>query len=175
MGFKVLETGNIDPLQACERGPSTGMTPRGIEGQEALAAVLSAPIPDEAHVRIESSADIVVARQQGRALASSIGFSNSHLTMIVTAISEVARNIVEHAKEGEVTITLVSEGNKRGVKIVASDEGPGIVDIVSAMLDGFSTGPGLGIGLPGARRLMDHFEIASEIDRGTTVTMKKWL
>lgn len=126
-------------------------------------------------VRIQSSADIVAARQQGRALASRVGFSNSNLTIIATAISEVTRNIVEYAKEGEVVITLVNDANKKGVKIVAADQGPGIADVSTAMRDGYSTGKGLGIGLPGARRLMDEFEIASEIGTGTTVTMKKWV
>lgn len=171
----VLETGNIDALQASARGLSGPRIPRGVGGREAPGVVLNAAIASEACVRIQSSADIVVARQQGRALASLIGFQNSHLTIIVTAISEVARNIVEYAKEGEITITLINEGNKKGVKVVASDQGPGIADIVAVMLDGFSTGQGLGIGLPGARRLMDEFEIASEIDKGTTITMKKWL
>lgn len=130
---------------------------------------------DEVRVRIQSSADIIVARHQGRALASLVGFSNSNLTIIATAISEVARNIVEYAKEGEVTIALINDGNRKGVKIVASDQGPGIADVGLVMRDGYSTGQGLGIGLPGARRLMDEFEIVSEINRGTTVTMTKWL
>lgn len=129
----------------------------------------------EVHVRIQTSADIVVARQQGRALASQAGFSHSNLTIIATAISEVARNIVEYAKEGEVIITLINDASKKGVEIVAADQGPGIADVSTVMRDGYSTGKGLGIGLPGARRLMDEFEIASEIGKGTTVTMKKWV
>jgi serine/threonine-protein kinase RsbT len=127
------------------------------------------------HVRIQCSADIVAARQQGRELALQVGFSNSSLTIIATAISEIARNIVEYAKEGEVIITLVNDAHKKGVEIVAADQGPGIADIATVMRDGYSTGKGLGIGLPGARRLMDDFEIASEIGKGTTVRMKKWL
>lgn len=130
---------------------------------------------NEARVRIQSSLDIVAARQQGRALASVMGFSSSNLTIIATAISEVARNIVEYATEGEVIITAISDGNRRGVKIVACDRGPGIADLAAVMRDGFSTGQGLGIGLPGARRLMDEFEIVSELHKGTTVTMKKWV
>lgn len=129
---------------------------------------------NEVHVRIRASTDIVTARQEGRTLASLAGFSNSNLAIIATAISEVARNIVEYAKEGEVIITLVTDAHKRGVKIVASDDGPGIADISAAMRDGYSTGHGLGIGLPGARRLMDEFEITSELSKGTTVIMKKW-
>jgi serine/threonine-protein kinase RsbT len=129
---------------------------------------------NEVCVRIQSSSDIVTARQQGRLLAARAGFSNSRLTIIATAISEIARNIVEYAKDGEVLITLIGEGHRRGVRIVASDHGPGIADISAAMRDGYSTGHGLGIGLPGARRLMDEFEVTSEVNKGTTVTMTKW-
>ena len=129
----------------------------------------------QVQVRIANSADIVAARQQGRALASQAGFSHSNLTIIATAISEVARNIVEYAKEGEVIITLITDATKRGVEIVASDDGPGIPDVTTVMRDGFSTGKGLGIGLPGARRLMDEFAIASTVGSGTVITMKKWV
>ena len=129
----------------------------------------------EARVRIQSSADIVTARQQGRSIASEIGFSNSNLTIIATAISEIARNIVEYAKEGEAVISLINDGPRQGIQIVLSDEGPGIPDTSTVMRDGFSTGRGLGIGLPGARRLMDEFDIVSEVGRGTTITMKKWI
>lgn len=129
---------------------------------------------NEVCVRIRSSLDIVAARQQGRELASVVGFSNSNLTLIATAISEVARNIVEYAEEGEVIITVINDGSRAGIKIVARDQGPGIADLAVVMRDGYSTGQGLGIGLPGARRLMDEFEIASEVNKGTTVVMKKW-
>ena len=129
----------------------------------------------QVQVRIHNSADIVAARQQGRALASQAGFSHSNLTIIATAISEVARNIVEYAKEGELMITLLSDAGRKGVEIVASDAGPGIADIATVMRDGFSTGKGLGIGLPGARRLMDEFAITSTVGTGTIVTMKKWV
>lgn len=126
-------------------------------------------------VRIQNSADIVAARHQGRAMAAQAGFSHSNLTIIATAISEVARNIVEYAKEGELTISLIDDANKKGVEIIATDHGPGIADITTVMRDGYSTGKGLGIGLPGARRLMDEFDIASVVGTGTTVTMKKWV
>ena len=129
----------------------------------------------EAQLRIQSSVDIVAARQQGRAIAAEIGFSNATLTIIATAISEVARNIVEYAKDGEVVITVIADGPRKGVMIVLSDAGPGIADLSSVMRDGFSTGRGLGIGLPGAKRLMDEFDIVSEVGKGTTVTMKKWM
>jgi serine/threonine-protein kinase RsbT len=126
-------------------------------------------------VPIRSSGDIVAARQQGRALATLAGFSSSELTIIATAISEIARNIVEYADQGEVTITLLDGVHKRGVEIVAADHGPGIADVSTVMRDGFSTGKGMGIGLPGAKRLMDEFEIQSALGHGTTVKMKKWL
>jgi serine/threonine-protein kinase RsbT len=126
-------------------------------------------------VRIQNAADVVAARQQGRSLAAQAGFSHSNLTMIATAISEVASNIVEYAKEGDVIITLIDDASKRGVEIVASDNGPGIADVSMVMRDGDSTGKGLGIGLHGARQLMDEFAIASAIGAGTIVTMKKWV
>ena len=149
---------------------------QGVVGvTESLNSVLNATLVGEARVHIRSSADIVVARQQGRELASLIGFSISNLTMIATAISEVARNIVEYAGEGDITIKLIREGARIGVRIVASDTGPGIADLAAVMRDGFSTGQGMGMGLPGARRLMDDFEISSEIAKGTTIVMKKWL
>ena len=128
----------------------------------------------EVRVRIQSSADVVTARQQGRILAARLGFSNSNLTVIATAISEITRNIVEYAKEGEVRISLVENGARRGVRVVATDTRPGIPDISVGMRVGYSTGQGLGIGLPGSRRLMDEFEIESTVGQGTTVTMTKW-
>jgi serine/threonine-protein kinase RsbT len=131
-------------------------------------------VADEMRVPIHSDADIVNARQQGRALAMQAGFKGSDLTLIATAISEVARNIVQYARHGEIAFSLVQEGSRRGLLIVARDEGPGISDIALAMQDGYSTARSLGLGLPGARRLMDDFEIASEVGRGTTVTMRKW-
>lgn len=128
----------------------------------------------ERRVSIRSDADILTARQQGRALAEQLGFFGSELTLIATAISEVARNIVEYARAGEMVIRPVDSGVRHGVVIIARDEGPGIPDVVQALQDGYSTSGGLGMGLPGARRLMDEFEIISEIGRGTTVVMKKW-
>jgi len=126
-------------------------------------------------VRIQSSADIVTARQEGRSMASTLGFTNTTLTIIATAISEIARNIVEYAKEGEISIAPVGNGIVRGLQIVARDQGPGIVDLDTAMRDGFSTSKSLGMGLPGAKRLMDQFEISSAIGEGTTITMTKWI
>ena len=124
---------------------------------------------------IASSADIVTARQEGRTLASGLGFSPSELTVIATAISEVARNIVEHAGRGEIHLSRCQANGRVGVCVVAADKGPGIPDLERALRDGYSTHKGLGLGLPGARRLMDDFEVVSELGLGTTVTMRKWV
>jgi serine/threonine-protein kinase RsbT len=129
---------------------------------------------EETHVPIDRDGDIVAARQKARELAMQVGFSGSDLTIIATAISEVARNIVVYAHRGEIVLSAVQRGTRRGVLVIARDQGPGIPDIERAMRDGFSTGKSLGLGLPGARRLMDEFEIASEIGKGTTITMRKW-
>jgi serine/threonine-protein kinase RsbT len=130
--------------------------------------------PEATLVHISHDGDIIAARQKGRDLASQIGFSGSDLTIIATAISEIARNIVSYARQGEISLAIAEKGGKRGLVVVASDQGPGIPNIEQAMRDGFSTGKSLGLGLPGARRLMDEFEIVSTVGQGTTVTMRKW-
>ncbi len=130
---------------------------------------------DEIRVPIGSDADIVAARQQGRALAAPLGFSRVDLTLIATAISEVARNIFAYAKRGEIVLSLANQGSRRGIVVAARDDGPGISDIALAMQDGYSTSRGLGLGLPGAKRLMDEFEITSQPGKGTTIVMKKWV
>jgi serine/threonine-protein kinase RsbT len=131
-------------------------------------------VADETHVQLDREADIVAARQKGRELAVAAGFSGSDLTLIATAISEVARNIILYAERGEIVLSLTQKGGKRGIVVVARDDGPGIADTAQAMEDGFSTGKSLGLGLPGAKRLMDEFAIVSEVGKGTTVTMAKW-
>lgn len=136
-------------------------------------SVTQAGAAKELRVPIVSEIDIVVARQQGRALAGQLGFSSGDLALIATAISEMARNIVVYAKQGEILLKLV-EGKPRGIVIMACDHGPGIANLELAMQDGYSTGGGLGLGLPGAKRLMDEFDVVSEVGKGTTVTMKKW-
>jgi serine/threonine-protein kinase RsbT len=125
-------------------------------------------------VRIAGEADIVTARQLGRQLAADNGFSSTDQTLIATAISEVARNIIEYARRGEIVLSALEQRGRRGVKVIARDDGPGIADTELAMRDGYSTGNSLGLGLPGAKRLMDDFELASTLGKGTTVTMKKW-
>jgi serine/threonine-protein kinase RsbT len=130
---------------------------------------------NETSVAISSAADIVVARQKGRELAMSVGFGGSDLTLIATAISEIARNIVDHAAKGRVIISPANHGNRKGIQVVAKDKGPGIVDVDRAMQYGFSTNRGLGVGLPGAKSLMDEFKVESRIGKGTTIIMRKWL
>jgi serine/threonine-protein kinase RsbT len=128
----------------------------------------------EIRVAINSDQDIVAARQRGRALAAEVGFSAVDATLIATAISELARNIVSYARRGEITLKAIHGSSRQGILVVASDDGPGIPDIRQALRDGFSTSGSLGLGLPGVRRLMDEFEIASKPGRGTTVAVKKW-
>ena len=130
--------------------------------------------PGEVVVPIRADVDVVVARQKIRGLVSDLGFSGSELTLIATAISEVARNIVSYAGSGEIVMRVVQRGQRRGITVVARDKGPGIADIERAMEDGFSTSRGLGLGLPGSKRLMDEFELVSEVGRGTEITMTKW-
>ena len=130
---------------------------------------------DEITIPIQSDLDIVQARQQGRLLAEEIGFNGSNLTVVATAISELARNILKYARVGEIILRRVHQGSKSGIVIVARDEGPGIPDTSLALRDGYTTSQGLGLGLPGTRRLMDEFEIGSTVGKGTIVTVKKWM
>ncbi len=132
-------------------------------------------LADETRVAIRSDADIVVARQKGRELAAQLGFQSTDLTLIATAISELARNIVLYAKRGEIVLRSgQSENGAGGIMVVARDEGPGIRNIEQVMQVGYSTSGSLGLGLPGVKRLMDQFEIASKVGEGTTVTIAKW-
>jgi serine/threonine-protein kinase RsbT len=123
----------------------------------------------EVRVTIASTEDVVVARQRGRALAAELGFSASEATLIAAAISELARNIVKYAGSGEVVLNHDDDGM---LLMVARDQGPGIPDVRAALREGFSTSGGLGMGLPGVRRIADVFEIVSNAD-GTTITVGK--
>jgi serine/threonine-protein kinase RsbT len=125
-------------------------------------------------IPIHHDSDIVAARQAARQLAAQAGATGTDLTLLATAVSEVARNIVRFTAGGEIVVEVVRVGHHRGVQVTARDIGPGIPDVEQAMTDGYSTCAGLGLGLPGARRLMDEFALASEAGRGTTVTMTKW-
>ena len=133
-------------------------------------------MPDEAvsRIAIESDADVVTARQRARELAADLELSSTDQTLLATAISEVARNITTYATRGEVLVSVVQDDNRRGIRVVARDQGPGIEDIDRALQDGYTTGGGLGLGLPGARRLVDDFSIDSTPGHGTTVTLVKW-
>jgi len=131
-------------------------------------------VDDEIRVRINSDQDIVVARQKGRFLATTLGFSSGEATLVATAISELARNIVSYAKTGEIILRGIQGSPRRGIEIIAHDNGPGIRDVKQALRDGFSTSGSLGLGLPGVIRLVDEFQIGSEENRGTTVRIKKW-
>jgi serine/threonine-protein kinase RsbT len=132
-------------------------------------------VPDESRIAIESDADVVAARQRARELAADLELSSTDQTLLATAISEVARNITTYAIRGEVRLRIIRDnGGRQGIEVVAQDDGPGIDDLGLAMQDGFTTGGGLGLGLPGARRLVDEFDVQSAVGQGTTVTLVKW-
>ena len=124
---------------------------------------------------VRGDRDVVAARQLGREVAASLGFSRSDQALIATAISELARNIVVYAGQGTITIDAVNGPRDRGIQIVATDDGPGIPDIEAAMSDGFSTGNSLGLGLPGTRRIVDDFDLISQPGQGVQITAVKWL
>ena len=123
---------------------------------------------------IRSTEDVVLVRQTVRAWAVELGFSLVDQTKIVTAASELARNTVIYGGGGHVTLEALSEGARRGLRLSFEDEGPGIKDIEQAMKDGFTTGTGLGLGLSGAKRLSNEFEIVSALGEGTRVTITRW-
>ena len=125
--------------------------------------------------QIESENDIVMARKIVRDTATALGFGLTDVTRIVTAASELTRNIYHYAKSGVVHWRALNQGAKVGLELTFEDRGPGIPDIDKAMEMGFSTGNGLGLGLPGAKRLMDEMTIASTVGQGTTVVVRKWL
>ena len=131
--------------------------------------------PEQAErIAIESDADVVTARQRARALAVGLDMPTTDQTLLATAISEIARNITAYAKRGEVRLDVIQDGGRRGIRVVAVDEGPGIEDVEKALSDGYTTGGGLGLGLPGARRLVDEFDIKTAPGEGTRVTLIKW-
>ena len=128
----------------------------------------------EVRVAIRTDADVVRARHEARTMGARLGFSSTDLTLLATAISEVARNITTYAGEGEVALRIVRNGARDGIEVVASDRGPGIADVELAMQDGYTTGNGLGLGLPGTRRLVDEFDLRTQPGEGTTVRLVKW-
>ena len=129
---------------------------------------------DEIRVRIASDADAVTARQRGREAAIRIGLSRSEATYVATAISEIARNITTHAGTGEIRIREVRRGEQIGMEVIATDQGPGIADVPAVLASDYASTAGLGLGLWGARQLMDEVEVTSEPGKGTIVTMRKW-
>jgi serine/threonine-protein kinase RsbT len=131
-------------------------------------------VADEIRVAIRTDADVVTARQEARAMGAELGFSSTDLTLLATAISEVARNITTYAGEGEVALRVLHDSGREGIEVIASDDGPGIENVERAMQDGFTTGSGLGLGLPGARRLVDEFDVRTQPGSGTRVRLVKW-
>jgi serine/threonine-protein kinase RsbT len=131
-------------------------------------------VPADACISVASDRDVVPARAEGRQLAERLGFSRTDATLIATAISEVGRNILVHAGTGEITLKALHGNGRCGLEVVAHDDGPGISDVDAALRDGYASRGGLGLGLPGARRLMDEFDVVSRLGEGTTVTMRKW-
>lgn len=141
-------------------------SPDGIGGSE---------MNEKSTIDIITEWDIVAARQIGRNIAKEIGFGTVDQARITTAISELARNIYLYARAGEIVIEQIEEEEKKGISITATDKGPGIDDVRKVMEDGYSTSGGLGAGLPGVKRLMDHIEIQSLMGKGTIVKVEKWL
>jgi serine/threonine-protein kinase RsbT len=132
-------------------------------------------VAGEIVVKIGNPDDIVAARKAGHQLALDLGFSLTDVTMISTAISEIARNITSYAGRGAVQVMVGDREGRKALVVRAEDEGPGIADIDRALEDGYSTGRGLGLGLPGARRLMDRLVIESKLGQGTVIEMWKWV
>ena len=128
----------------------------------------------DVRVAIRTDADVVTARQEARAMGASLGFSSTDLTLLATAISEVARNVTTYAGEGEVALRVIHERGRDGIEVVCSDEGPGIANVELAMQDGYTTGNGLGMRLSGPKRLVNDFWIESTPGRGTRVTITRW-
>jgi len=132
-------------------------------------------VATEARVVVEADRDIVTARQQGRLMAAQLGFSPGTATLIATAISELAQNILMYARRGEMLMRTVETNGSRGIAVEATDEGPGIPQPQRALEDGYSTSGRLGLGLPGVKRLMDEFRLETTPGRGTRIMVKKWL
>lgn len=123
---------------------------------------------------IQREPDVVFLRNKTREFAVKIGMSLVGQTKLITAASEIVRNMLRYANGGEATLEIILRNNMKGVRLTFTDKGPGISDVRQAMQDGFSTGKSLGLGLPGAKRLSNEFEIKSELGQGTTVTIIRW-
>jgi serine/threonine-protein kinase RsbT len=132
-------------------------------------------VKNEIRLSIGYDTDLIEARQVGRQLALELGFSATDGTLIATAISELARNILLYAKTGQILLRVIENNGRRGIVVVAQDDGPRIPDVARALQGGYSTAGGLGLGLAGTRRVMDEFELSSLVGQGTTVTATKWV
>ncbi|MEW6261805.1 MAG: anti-sigma regulatory factor [Thermodesulfobacteriota bacterium] len=126
-------------------------------------------------IEINTVEDIVTSRYLAKGMAGEIGFGILDQTKIATAISEITRNIIKYARDGVLSLEIIDDGNRKGLEIICTDKGPGIRNIELAMKEGYSTSNGLGMGLPGVKKLMDEFSIESETDQGTTIVVRKWL
>jgi serine/threonine-protein kinase RsbT len=131
-------------------------------------------VPRSETAELRTSADVVRARQLVRTAAADLGFSLVEQTKLVTAASELARNTIDYGKGGEMTLELLDEGNRRGIRLRFADQGPGIPDVERALTDGYTSGNGMGLGLGGARRLVNEFEIDTRVGEGTRVTVVRW-
>jgi serine/threonine-protein kinase RsbT len=123
---------------------------------------------------LKTSNDVVIARQRVRQLAVELRFSLVDQTKLVTAASELARNALDHGKGGAMTIEVLTQGTRSGIRLVFEDQGPGIADIEQALKDGFTTGSGMGLGLGGSKRLVNDFSIESQVGKGTRITVARW-
>ncbi len=128
----------------------------------------------EVRVPVTSDTDVIISRQYAREFAIATGFGITDQVAIATAVSELARNIYDYAKTGEVVLQRVDADGVRGIIVIAQDRGPGIANVERVLQGGYSTSGGLGLGVSGTKRLMDDFEIVSEVGNGTTITTKKW-
>lgn len=125
-------------------------------------------------VKVYKEQDVILFRNRVKETAVKIKMGLVNQTKLITAASELVRNMLRYGGGGETLIEVVSKGRENGIRLTFKDQGPGITDVAKAMLDGYSTGKSLGLGLPGARRLVNEFDIKSEVGKGTTVTVIKW-
>src|SRR4051794_22908541 len=132
------------------------------------------PVLKDEQLQIRSDYEVVVARQTVRKWAAELGFSLVDQTKVLTAASELARNVLVHGGGGVVRLEILNDGSRRGLRLTFEDQGPGIADIELALRDGYTTGSGLGLGLGGSRRLVNDFDITSTVGKGTRVTITKW-
>ncbi len=160
------------------RAMKTGQEGRGSEWPIPLLIFTLYPsmiLNNKKQIAISKDADILHAVFESKQYSKVIGFTKTDQVMISTAVSELARNILNYAKEGEIILKILNENLKKGIEVIAQDNGPGISNLKNALNDSFSTGGTLGIGLPGTQRIMDEFLIDSAPGQGTTVMVRKWV